>query len=117
MDRSKLLTFLVAFLALISYSFGQNSKPQNCETITFEAKVTAPNPGKNANTIQFVSDQDNKARFKIFLLNKGSDIARKEISDRRLTNLSPGVYEFIIIDVQNKGCFKEVIVRIPEQNN
>jgi hypothetical protein len=116
MDRSKLLTFLVAFLALISYSFGQNSKPQNCEPISFEAKVIA-DPGKNANTIQFVNGQDNNARFKIFLLNKGSDIARREISDRRITNLSPGFYEFIIIDMENKGCFKEVKVRIPEQNN
>jgi hypothetical protein len=111
-----IIFLLLASFFTFSESRSQSKKPLNCDDISFETKITPSIQGRNSNAIQFINNKDDRSRFKIFLLNKGTDVAKKEISDRRLTNLPSGVYEFIIIDTREKGCFKEVTVRIPAQN-
>jgi hypothetical protein len=116
MDKSQRLIFYVLVVLTTSIgSYAQEIKKVSCD-LPFEIKTVDAHNGRSDGSVQFVSDTDDKSRFKIFLLNKGEQHAKKEISTRKVSNLSEGLYEFIIVDTRNKGCFKEVSVRIPGAN-
>jgi hypothetical protein len=116
MDKSQRLIFYVLLVLVTSVvSYGQELKKAPCD-LPFETKTIHSASGRNSGSIQFISNSDDKSRFKIFLLNKGEQRAKQEISSRKVSNLSEGIYEFIIVDTLNKGCFKEVSVRIQGVN-
>jgi hypothetical protein len=80
--------------------------------ITVEAKVTDAHQGREDGKIELVIGDDDRDQYKVFLLNRGESTARTEVRTRMIDKAGSGVYEFIIIDVKNKGCFKEYSVHV-----
>lgn len=107
---SWLLVF--AFVCLSIPSFSQDRK---C-SIDVKAEVIAAKAGKATGQITLIIDQDDTSRYKVFLLNKGSENAREEHKDRALKGLRAGQYEFIIIDVKGDKCYKELTVKVQDAN-
>ena|ERR1051326_3779725 len=79
--------------------------------ITVDTRVKESNRGKSDGEIVFiVAENTDTKRYKIFLLNKGSDVAKKELKDMKISGLSEGFYDFIIIDTKGDKCYKELTI-------
>jgi hypothetical protein len=101
--------FLLLICAGATSAFSQ-SQP-DCK-IQIDSKVTEAHAGHDDGKIQLIIENDNKDQFKVFLLNKGEDRAREEIKTRVVDKAKAGLFEFIIIDIKHKGCYKEYSVNV-----
>jgi hypothetical protein len=105
--------FLTTFL-ILGIRFSSHSQ-SSCEILA-TTKITNTQPGRKAGQIAIQIDDDKADRFKVFLLNQGVEQAKKELKDRKVSDLGEGLYEFIIVDTKRERCFKELSVRISEAN-
>lgn len=82
-----------------------------------ETQVTKPSPGKSDGEITFrIESTSESGRYKIFLLNKGSEIAREELRNMKVSGLKKDFYDFIIIDTKGDKCFKEITIILKKIN-
>lgn len=110
MHKALFLVFVLTSTCLF-----ESRAQSNCD-ITYETVVTNADKGSENGSIQINIDDDNKDRYKVFLVNKGADRAQKELSQRTVRGVKPGVFEFIIIDTRRERCYTEVAVTVSEVN-
>lgn len=110
MKSTRVLLFFSLLVCAGGSVYSQNHR-NDCG-ISVDAKVTDARAGREDGKIELVIGNDDSDRYKVFLLNQGESTARTEIRTRVIEKAGTGVYEFIIIDVKNKGCYREYSVRV-----
>jgi hypothetical protein len=88
-------------------------------SVACDIKITSQvkNPikgGANGEITIIVNDSPANDRYKVFLINKGPEQAKKEIKAKKITGLKAGFYEFIIVDTKGDKCFKELALQLTE---
>lgn len=104
---------LISFLSIVQ-PLGLLDTPVACD---FKVTSQTKNPlkgGSNGEITIIVNDSPASDRYKVFLINKGPDQAKKEIKTKKITGLKAGFYEFIIVDTKGDKCFKELALQLSE---
>ena len=110
----KLINLLIISFLSVSSAFGVADPFRLGCDLTVNAEIKHSTRGQNDGEVTFKIENSESGRYKIFLLNKGSDVARNELKGMKATGLKEGSYEFIIIDTKGDKCFKELTVVIKE---
>ena len=102
----------ILFFTVVAFSSAQHTldASKECDLVV-NTTVKNPSNGKTDGQITFVIANDVvKDRYKIFLVNKGSDISRNEIKGLKIIDLAAGFYDFIVIDTKGDKCIKEITI-------
>jgi hypothetical protein len=99
-------TLLMSSFLFLGFTLSGNAQARNC---TIEATTTTVNPqaGRNDGRIEF-NFTDKSRTYKIYLINRNPDEAKKPLSGVELRDLKAGFYDFVIVD--NEGCSKQITV-------
>jgi hypothetical protein len=109
LSKSLAITFLGMWLLLPALAYSQN-----CQ-FELESEVKNSDKGSSNGEIIFKIKGDlNDGRYKAFLLNKGFENAKKELTTKKISGLKEGYYEFIIVDTKGDKCFREVTIFLKE---
>lgn len=110
MARNKsLYCTLILALVMASATLNAQSVNKNCDEIKVDTKVFSPEKGNDNGKIQIIFEDASKT-YKVFLLNAGSERAKKEIENGIIDNLQVGFYDILIID--KNGCNKQLTVNL-----
>jgi len=103
-----LRSIIVLFVfVMISSVLKAQSVDRNCGDIIIETKTFPPDSGKKNGRIQ-ISIPETSKKYKVFLLNAGTERAKREIENGIIDNLQTGFYDILVID--EKGCNKQITV-------
>ena len=103
---------LINLLVISFLSFSGSLNQPDCN-LSVNSEIKDSNQGKANGEIVIKIPGDNRdGRFKVFILNTGAENAKKELTERKVTGLKPGLYEFIVIDTKGEKCFKELKLEV-----
>ena len=106
---NSLFLILLTGLLIVSQTSNAQSKPKDCPEIKVEVKTTDPAPGRKNGRID-LTFPDSSKKYKVFVLNAGSDRAKKQIDNGIIDNLQAGFFDLLIID--EKGCNKQLTIKL-----
>src|SRR5688572_9067530 len=100
---------IISFLSLS----GSPNQPDCNLSVSSEVKNTSQGRS-NGEIVIKISGDNRDGRFKVFILNTGAENAKKELADRKVTGLKPGLYEFIVVDTRGEKCFQELKLEVKD---
>jgi hypothetical protein len=110
----RLINLLIISFLTTASAFGVNKPSFLICNLIVNTEIKHAASGKNDGEIIFTIENYDAGRHKIFLLNKGNEVAKNELKGMKAAGLKQGSYEFIIIDTKGDKCFKELTVVIKE---
>jgi hypothetical protein len=108
MNFIQVLSFAV-FAALSSP--GRQITPMKCSLVVNTTVKNPTSASKSDGEVTFeIPNITDKTRYRIFLINKGSDVSQNEIKEMKATDLALGFHDFIVIDTKGDNCIKEITI-------
>jgi hypothetical protein len=105
---------LINLLIVSFLSFLGNPNQPDC-SLSVSSEIKDSSQGKPDGEIVIkIQGESGSGRYKVFILNQGSEIAKKELANRKVTGLKPGIYEFIVVDTKSEKCFQELKLEVKE---